>query len=194
MEPFSGSAGKKAGESMQTLNLLYGILIAVGIVVPLFSLVLGGLDALTADIDLGGDGEGVVPFNLNALLFALVVVGAIGSLCNHYLSPLFGLIIAPAAGIAAYAVIYKFLILPLKKNDPRAMKADDALFQQVKVVTRIPVGGTGEVQLLDSSGSKITYLAKYRYADFEQRKPIEVGETVKVIDTEDNILTVGRIF
>lgn len=179
---------------MQTLNLLYGILIAVGIVVPLFSLVLGGLDALTADIDLGGDGEGVIPFNFNALLFALVVVGAIGSLCNHYLPPLLGLVIALAVGAAAYALIYKFLILPLKKNDPRAMKADDALFRQVKVVTRIPVDGTGEVQLLDASGSKITYLAKYQYADFEQRKPIEPGATVKVIDTEDHALIVGRIF
>ena len=37
---FSGSP-VKAGESMQMLNLLYGILIAAGIIVPLFSLLLG---------------------------------------------------------------------------------------------------------------------------------------------------------
>ena len=179
---------------MQMLNLLYGILIAAGIIVPLFSLALGGLDTLTADIDLGGDGEGVIPFNLNALLFSMVVVGAIGSLCSHYLPPLLGLVIALAVGAAAYWLIYKYLILPLKKNDPRALKAGDTLFRQVRVVTRIPVDGTGEVQLLDASGSKITYLAKYQYADFEQRIPIEVGTVVKVIDTEDNTLIAGRIF
>lgn len=189
---FSGSP-VKAGESMQMLNLLYGILIAAGIIVPLFSLLLGGLDALSADLELG-DGEGVIPFNFNALLFSLVVVGAVGRLCNHYLPPPLGLVIALAAGVGGYALIYRFLILPLKKSNPRAMKADDTLFREVTVVTRIPEGGTGEVELLDASGSKITYLARYQYADFEQRRPIEPGDVVKVLNAEDGMLTVGRIF
>ncbi len=182
---------------MNILNTIYLIFILTGIVVPLFSLLLGGLDSLTPDLDLDLDGDGnlgVVPFNFNCLLFALVVVGAVGRLCNHYIPPLFGVLIAAVIGAGAYFAIYKLLIAPLKRHNAKAMQAGDALFRHVKVITKIPVGGTGEVQLEDASGSKITYLARYVYADFENRAPIETGAEVKVLDTEDNTLIVGRIF
>lgn len=184
-------------ECVNVLHLLYGIMIAVGLVVPLFSLVLGGVDMLVGDVDIDLDGDGaapLLPFNFNCLLFSLVVIGSIGELCTHYINPWLGLAISIACGAAAYALIYKFLILPLKRNNPKAMKAEDTLFQQVQVITKIPVDGTGEVLLQDASGSKISYLAKYVYADFEQRKPIETGTMVKVVDTEGNLLIVGRIF
>ena len=66
------------------LNTIYTILIAVGIVLPLLSLLFGGVDALLGgvDLDLDGDGDaGFLSFNFNALLFSLVVVGCIGKLC-----------------------------------------------------------------------------------------------------------------
>lgn len=182
---------------MNILNTIYLIFILAGIIVPLFSLFLGGLDSLAPEIDLDLDGDGnlgVVPFNFNCLLFALVVAGAVGRLCNHFLPPLFGVVIAAACGAGAYLAIYKLLIVPLKRHNAKAMQAGDALFRHVKVITRIPVDGTGEVQLEDAAGSKITYLARYVYADFEQRAPIETGAEVKVLDAEDNTLIVGRIF
>jgi membrane protein implicated in regulation of membrane protease activity len=178
---------------MQTLNTIYLVFIVLGIALPVISLVFGGLDTLLSGFDLDA-GEGVLPFNFDSALFSLVVVGSIGRLCNTALPWPLGLAIAVACGVGAYFLFYKFLIKPLKKNDPRAMSTQDALFQEVQVCTRIPVGEMGEVRLLDSTGSKITYLCRYEFADFEPIAPVEVGTTVKVLDIEDKVLVVGRIF
>ena len=50
------------------------------------------------------------------------------------------------------------------------------------------------MELTDAAGSRITYLAKYQFADFEPRGPIQAGTVVKVLDTENNLLVVGRLF
>ena len=162
------------------LDTIYTILIAAGIVLPLLSLLFGGVDALLGgvDLDLDGDGNaGFLSFNFNALLFSLVVVGCIGKLClsSFHLWPV-SLVAGLICGAAAYILICKFLILPLKRNNA------------------IPEGGTGQVELTDAAGSRITYLAKYQFADFEPRGPIQAGTVVKVLDTENNLLVVGRLF
>ena len=64
----------------------------------------------------------------------------------------------------------------------------------MNVIETIPEGGTGQVELTDAAGSRITYLAKYQFADFEPRGPIKAGTIVKVLDTENNLLVVGRLF
>ena len=74
------------------------------------------------------------------------------------------------------------------------LRQSDALFQHVNVIETIPEGGTGQVELTDAAGSRITYLAKYQFADFEPRGPIQAGTVVKVLDTENNLLVVGRLF
>ena len=143
-----------------------------------------------------GDGNaGFLSFNFNALLFSLVVVGCIGKLClsSFHLWPV-SLVAGLICGAAAYILICKFLILPLKRNNAKAMRAEDALFQHVNVIETIPEGGTGQVELTDAAGSRITYLAKYQFADFEPRGPIQAGTVVKVLDTENNLLVVGRLF
>ena len=117
------------------LNTIYTILIAAGIVLPLLSLLFGGVDALLGgvDLDLDGDGDaGFLSFNFNALLFSLVVVGCIGKLCltGFHLWPV-SLIAGLACGAAAYILICKFLIVPLKRNNAKAMWGEDALFQHV---------------------------------------------------------------
>ena len=48
--------------------------------------------------------------------------------------------------------------------------------------------------LTDAAGSRITYLAKSQFADFEPRGPIQAGTVVKGLDTENNLLVVGRLF
>ena len=180
------------------LDTIYTILIAAGIVLPLLSLLFGGVDALLGgvDLDLDGDGNaGFLSFNFNALLSSLVVVGCIGKLClsSFHLWPV-SLVAGLICGAAAYILICKFLILPLKRNNAKAMRAEDALFQHVNVIETIPEGGTGQVELTDAAGSRITYLAKYQFADFEPRGPIQAGTVVKVLDTENNLLVVGRLF
>ena len=162
------------------LDTIYTILIAAGIVLPLLSLLFGGVDALLGgvDLDLDGDGNaGFLSFNFNALLFSLVVVGCIGKLClsSFHLWPV-SLVAGLICGAAAYILICKFLILPLKRNNAKAMRAEDALFQHVNVIETIPD------------------LAKYQFADFEPRGPIQAGTVVKVLDTENNLLVVGRLF
>ena len=180
------------------LDTIYTILIAAGIVLPLLSLLFGGVDALLGgvDLDLDGDGNaGFLSFNFNALLFSLVVVGCIGKLClsSFHLWPV-SLVAGLICGAAAYILICTFLILPLKRNTAKAMRAEDALFQHVNVIETIPEGGTGQVELTDAAASRITYLAKYQFADFEPRGPIQAGTVVKVLDTENNLLVVGRLF
>ena len=118
------------------LDTIYTILIAAGIVLPLLSLLFGGVDALLGgvDLDLDGDGNaGFLSFNFNALLFSLVVVGCIGKLClsSFHLWPV-SLVAGLICGAAAYILICKFLILPLKRNNAKAMRAEDALFQHVR--------------------------------------------------------------
>ena len=126
------------------LDTIYTILIAAGIVLPLLSLLFGGVDALLGgvDLDLDGDGNaGFLSFNFNALLFSLVVVGCIGKLClsSFHLWPV-SLVAGLICGAAAYILICKFLILPLKRNNAKAMRAEDALFQHVNVIETIPGG------------------------------------------------------
>ena len=115
------------------LDTIYTILIAAGIVLPLLSLLFGGVDALLGGVDLDLDGDG------------------------------------------------KAGVLSVK-------------FQHVNVIETIPEGGTGQVELTDAAGSRITYLAKFQFADFEPRGPIQAGTVVKVLDTENNLLVVGRLF
>ena len=80
------------------------------------------------------------------------------------------------------------------KSGALGLRQSDALFQHVNVIETIPEGGTGQVELTDAAGSRITYLAKYQFADFEPRGPIQAGTVVKVLDTENNLLVVGRLF
>ena len=75
-----------------------------------------------------------------------MVVGCIGKLClsSFHLWPV-SLVAGLICGAAAYILICKFLILPLKRNNAKAMRAEDALFQHVvrlPELTEQPAEGT----------------------------------------------------
>lgn len=171
---------------MEVLGTVYGVCIFVGLLVPLISLVFGGHDALDTD-------AGIVPFHFTAFLFALVTLGSVGQLLLHYIHPWLGFAAALLCGALAYALICRFIVIPLKRSDARPLSVYDTLARRVEVIKKIPVDGTGEVQLIDAAGAKITYLARYRYADFEPHIPIEAGADVEVIDIENDLLIVGRV-
>lgn len=173
---------------MGILGILYGVCIFVGLLVPLIGLMFGGHDALDLDAD-----AGIVPFHFTAFLFGLVTLGSVGQLLLHYIHPLLGLIAALLSGALAYVLIDRFIVIPLKRSDARPLSVYDTLAQRVTVIQKIPVDGMGEVRLNDAAGAKITYLARYRYADFEPHIPIEAGADVEVVDIEDDLLIVGRI-
>lgn len=181
---------------MDKLNIMYDVFIALGLVLPLLSLIFGGLDSVLADfdIDLDGDGDlGPIPINFNCLVFSLTILGCTAKIlgyldCPKYASLIIGIIIA----IIVYFTIYNLVIKPLKKSNPVATKIDDLISKNVKVITTIPIDGIGEIMYTDATGSKISYLAKYKFGDFEEHKSIKIDSIVKVIGYEENTLIVER--
>lgn len=181
---------------LDKISIMYDVFIALGLVLPLLSLIFGGLDSLLADfdIDLDGDGDlGPIPVNLNCFVFSLTVLGCTSKILDYlgyykYISLIIGVILA----IIIYFVIYNLIIVPLKKSNPVAAKIEDLISKNVRVITTIPIDGIGEIIYTDATGSKITYLAKYRFGDFEEHKNIKIDSIVKVVGHEDNTLIVER--
>lgn len=117
--------------------------------------------------DFGGDGsvDAVSPFPLNfmCLCFSLVVFGATGLFAAGYMTSVWmiiGLLVAIVLiSAAAYYLLYKFIVQPLKKSNPRAIDRWDVFAAKGKLTLRIVSGSPGVVSLKDSTGAAISYRA-----------------------------------
>ena len=183
---------------METLNTIYNVCIILGILLPILSLIISGIDSVVElDIALDGDADiGFIGFNLNCLLFSLLVFGSVGKLTIDIpvISLVSSVVIAVLAGGIGYVLTYRFLIYPLKNNKSFALNSTTLIGKTVRVKTKIPVNGSGEVYVIDATGCLITYIADYEFADDEEPQDIPVDSEVRVIKIRNNLLIVGKVF
>lgn len=182
---------------MTGIDRLYDICIILGILLPTLSLIVGGIDSIfDFDFELDGDADvGFIGFNFNCLMFASALLGGVGKICADYEIPEYAsLLIAIVSGFVGYTLLYRLLVLPLKRNNSEVKKQIQAIGEVAIVRVKIPINGTGEVSLEDTTGCVITYLAQYKYNEDEEIKDIPINTQVKVIDIENNVLITARYF
>lgn len=183
---------------MDTLNTIYNVCIILGLLLPILSLVISGIDSVVElDIALDGDADiGFIGFNFNCLLFSLLIFGSVGKLTIDIpvISLAASVIIAFITGAIGYVLTYRFLIYPLKNNKSFALNSNSLIGSTVKVSSKIPIKGCGEVCTTDATGCLITYLADYEFADDEEPHDIPIDSEVRVNAIRNNLLIVGKIF
>lgn len=177
----------------EKLDLVYNGLLIVGLLIPLINLALGGLgDVLNLDLDVDGDTgfDSPLPVNITCLFFGCAVVGLVGGRLNQVFPVLPAIILSLLCGAAGYALLYRFVIRPLKHNDASAMKMKDMRGAVGTVTVAIPYGGKGEAKFKDKLGSPISYMVRYNDTDFPTYDTIQVGSSVSVVGIEGDTLVV----
>lgn len=153
------------------------------------------LDAFGADAaaDLGEvelSGEAEVPagmplrFNIYCLCLSLVVMGAIGVFAMETQSGLpqfFTIASGFVLALAAYALLYRFVIGPLKTNDAAALRSKDLQYRHAKVSFRILPDSPGKIETTDAVGAAISYRAEM---DTDICKTDRIDEGEEVVITE----------
>ncbi len=174
------------------MEKLFYSCIAVGLAVPLFNLLMGAigfsldgiLGALDLDFDVDGDGifGGKFPVNLMTLSFAAVIFGAVGLLFFGRIPDAAAVCIALANALLGGYLLGRFVILPLKKNDSSALKAEQLEGRTGIVKMEIRSDFAGTITVLSSIGSKISYNA----LPAQGIEKIPVGAYVKVIRVSED--------
>jgi membrane protein implicated in regulation of membrane protease activity len=188
-----------------TFHFIFNVCIGVGLLIPLLDVLLGFLGSVfDFDLEIGGhhfgdvfdlSGDGAqmdspLPFNMMCLCFGLVVFGAIGKLVAQLMTNvlsavllLFGLLLLSAG---AYILLYRFVVKPLKKSNPAAIRSWDLLGTRGKLTLRITDSSKGTVSLKDSTGAMISYRAAAK-ADVLKTWDgvIPQGTEVLVVDVDE---------
>ena len=177
----------------ETWDLIYNILLVIGILIPLINLLFGGLgDVFHVDVDLDGDTnfDSPVPINITCLFFSCAILGLAGGRLNKIVSPWLSLLIALLCATAGYILLYRFVIRPLKRNDASAIRIKEMRGAIGTVTVAIPYRGIGEATFKDKLGSSITYTVRHNDTDFPLYDTIKVGSNVSVVGIEGDILVV----
>lgn len=168
------------------LNHIFSIAIGLGLIIPLLSLAFGflGVDGDTGDAF-------PFPIHIMCLCFSLVVFGAVG----RVLSPLMHTAIAAigclmalvALSLLAYRLLLRYVVTPLKRNNPKAIKPWDLFAQKGTLTLRITEGSPGLIALKDSTGASISYraYAKQDVLDLWNGE-IPTGTEVMVVSVEED--------
>lgn len=143
-------------------------------------------------LNLGGDASDSVaslPVNIMCLCFSLVVFGAIGRLLSHFMSNVLTTIgcmtILVVISYASYKLLYKYVVMPLKKSNPKAIKEWDLFALKGKLTLRIAINSPGVVSLKDSTGAMISYRAYAKQEVLENWEgEIPAGTEVLVVDID----------
>lgn len=138
-----------------------------------------------AGADLGGtDGGMPLRFNIYCLCLSLVTMGAMGVFAMETMEGL-QRILTLAGGlvlsILAYVLLYRFLILPLKRNDAAPLRAKDLQFRRAKVSFRILPESPGKIETRDATGAAISYEARMD-PDICRAARIDEGEEVLITE------------
>ncbi len=141
-----------------------------------------------------GGGGFPLRFNLYSLCLAFVVMGAFGIFSLETLTGAArtAMLIAGAAlAVAAYALLYRFVVWPMKRNKADALAQNDLQFRHARVTFRITRDSPGLIETRDAVGAVISYRAQMD-TDICRRERIEEGEEVIVsdIDRAQNLCSV----
>jgi len=189
---------------MDTMTNLFNICLLTGFAVPILSLltgVFGSILDVDFDLDTDHDFDGLVPFNLMSTCFALIVFGSLGRLFVPYMiNTLFTVVVIMLLALVsfvAYLVLYKYVIVKLKRNNPLAITSDDVVGSVGKLTLRVTKDSDGVVSVLDSTGAAISYRARvcdfYKLDDTER---IDQGTEVVItgVDKGANIYYVHPLY
>lgn len=188
---------------IEVFAYIFYVCIGLGLAVPLLSVIFGLFGSLiNADFDFGAapgdfnlegsvDAGNAIPINIMCICFSLAVFGALGRLFLPLMTGVFIPILILAAllalSICAYILIYKYIVKPLQKNDPRALGHWDLFGTKGRLTLRITVGSPGTVSLKDSTGAIISYRATARQDILDAWDGvIPQGAEVIVVDLDDS--------
>lgn len=174
----------------QSLKTLFYCCIAVGLAVPLVSILLGGIGGF---LDLGFDFDGIdfdspFPVSVMGLAFGAVMFGVAGLLCVTALSAAATITVGLVAGILGQYGISRFVIRPLKRNNPQALRMEDLPGMKGTVKLELRQDFTGTIIVLSSIGSQITYSAK----PIPEVEKIPVGTQVVIMDVGEDRVCIVR--
>ncbi len=174
---------------MAIMHTVYMVCLLVGALFSLLSLLAGNLlDGLDFDFDFDFDidfdfGLGaILPFKPFTLMAFAAVFGGAGLILEAFLPPVFCLLLSVLAGLAASAILYRFVYLKLRSYETTVPREEDALLLRAQVVEAIAPGGFGKISYT-LEGNILSGRAK-------ERKPgpgIAKGAEVFIVSIQDNI-------
>lgn len=149
---------RKGASTIDLLIYLFYVAIGLGLIIPLLTLSFGFLE-----LDADSSDTLPLPINLMCLCFSLVVFGAVGRaispLMVSAISTVACLLALLALSVLAYRLLFKYVITPLKKSNPKAIKQWDLFAQKGRLTLRITKDSPGLISLKDSTGANISYRA-----------------------------------
>ncbi len=190
--------------NIDTMTTLFNVCLLTGFAVPVLSLltgVFGSIFDVDFDLDTDHDFEGLVPFNLMSTCFALIVFGSLGRFFAPYMiNTLFTVVIIVLlafVSFVAYLMLYKYVIVKLKRNNPLAISSHEIVGSVGKLTLRVTKDSDGVVSVLDSTGAAISYRA--RVCDFyklDDTGRIDQGTEVVItgVDKDANIYYVHPLY
>lgn len=186
------------------MERVYTVCMAVGIGIPLLSLIAGGIgdafgglldgvsglfEGLDIDfdpsIDIGDNTFCLMPFSVQSICAGLLIYGTIGKMVYNGYNGVTVNIIGAAAGYLA-AIAVQTLIRRLKKVEHTTYPKEQLLLYDGKVVNTILKGGFGSVSITTLDGITGVYPAK---AENEQ-EAIRQGTIVSIVRFDKNVMIV----
>lgn len=149
---------------------------------------LDGADLDAGEVPAGAEGHGgfFLRFNLYCLCLAFVVMGAVGLFALETLTGaarVAVLIGGVLFALAAYLLLYRFVVWPLKRNDAHALRLNELRFRHARVTFRITKDSPGTIETRDAVGAVIGYRAQID-PEICTRERIEEGEEVMISDID----------
>lgn len=187
---------------LSVVNTIFTVCMVVGFAIPLLNILLGWAGSLfdfsfDSDIEI----DGIFPFNIMCLCLLLIVFGAVGKAMRALMTNVFLLVVcllaALALGIAAYWLLYHFVIKKLRGKENIALAYETVAGMQADVTLRIAGEGVGTVSIKDATGGGfLSFRAKI---DPELKlyigEAIAQGEKVVItrVDQEEKICYVSTL-
>ena len=190
--------------NIDTMTSLFNVCLLTGFAVPILSLltgVFGSIIGMDFDLDTDHDFAGLVPFNLMCTCFALIVFGSLGRLCAPYMTNMLFtvviIVLLALVSLVAYLVLYKYVIVKLKRNNPLAITRYEIVGSVGKLTLRVTKDSDGVVSVLDSTGAAISYRARVsEFYKFDDTGRIDQGTEVVITDVDnvENIYYVQPLY
>jgi membrane protein implicated in regulation of membrane protease activity len=189
--------------SSTSVNLIYLVLLILGLIYAVFLLVTGHFVG-DADMDLGGHGvdihadvhaetadgtHGISPISPLTIATFITAFGAIGLVSTGLFdaSDRISLIWAALGGFVFSVLVYfAFTYLFIKPQGSSEVHVAELAGHTAQVITPIPADGMGEVAMV-SQGGRVVYSARS-----DQGDTIEQGASVRVVRVAGGIAYVER--
>ena len=172
---------------MEILNTIFTVCMIVGFAIPILNIFFGFFDSL--DFGIGGDcsADVGVGFHFTSAMLGIAIFGILGKFTLGRMFTVLVVVLAAAAGIISYFLVFKLIYKPLGKNRDKILVPDmDSLIgQEAEIILRITADSKGTIKTMDSTGASITYPAVSTEEDIEKYHGcLAQGTKVAVVDVD----------